>query len=657
MDVKPSSALAGLSASSGTNKIELTSLDQLNLKPQQNYRAKVVAELLSVPTSNANASTPAVRINQRESILQAAGQEAIEKLLQARPVELPSRSEGEKQWLLQIQGKLILISSSDQLKAGQELSLSLSQTSDNQTASLKFAPIQSVDTAKLIDALGRLSPTALDAALQNMAKLMPQQISLAGGLNQINALATDPESPQSTQISARIISQALEPLIFKSEQLAPLLAQISKMANPNLSNSQTLDGLQSLISKVASQPAEKQTAPAKTSNANTSPQAIEQNAAKLAQQLLQNSGLIMEQRLLQSNEGLSTLKQVLATQQLLSKGIPAHSGNAQTKQTTSPAQSTASTGSSPSTMLATTPATTPATTSSAALDTRMASISEALFKGETSAANTSSRKGFANDSTLLQGIKQALSSALQANKSTAPDINQPVSTDLKQQLLALLSQPPAGSKDANTKPETTVETALLRNAMDFPHLQSLINTDQGRAKAEAILQDQNLSTGQLLKLMASMLNRIQFNQLNSLYQGHTASADGNPTQTWLFELPIQHHNGQIHPFSLRLEHEKKQSKDQAHKENNKEKEWRLSLAFDLPGLGPLFIQAQLNDSRIQPSIWSENPETLKLIRDEQNVLRQQLENLGLTVEPIQCHSGMPRQDKRPIQHHFVDTRA
>lgn len=636
MDVKPSSSLAGLSANSGTNKIELTSLDQLNLKPQQNYRAKVVAEVLSVPTSNANASTPAVSINQRESILQAAGQEAIEKLLQARPVELPSRSEGEKQWLLQIQGKLILISSSDQLKAGQELSLSLSKASDSQAASLKFAPIQSVDTAKLIDALGRLSPTALDAALQNMAKLMPQQISLAGGLNQINALATNPESPQSTQISARIISQALEPLIFKSEQLAPLLAQISK---------------------VASQPAEKQMAPAKTSNANTSPQAIEQNAAKLAQQLLKNSGLIMEQRLLQSNEGLSTLKQVLATQQLLSQGVPAHSGNAQTKQTTSPAQSTASTGSSPSTMVATTPASTPATTSSAALDTRMASISEALFKGETSAANASSRKGFANDSTLLQGIKQALSSALQANKSTAPDINQPVSTDLKQQLLALLSQPPVGSKDANTKPETTVDTTLLRNAMDFPHLQSLINTDQGRAKAEAILQDQNLSTGQLLKLMASMLNRIQFNQLNSLYQGHTASADGNPTQTWLFELPIQHHNGQIHPFSLRLEHEKKQSKDQAHKENNKEKEWRLSLAFDLPGLGPLFIQAQLNDSRIQPSIWSKNPETLKLIRDEQNVLRQQLENLGLTVEPIQCHSGMPRQDKRPIQHHFVDTRA
>jgi murein DD-endopeptidase MepM/ murein hydrolase activator NlpD len=194
------------------------------------------------------------------------------------------------------------------------------------------------------------------------------------------------------------------------------------------------------------------------------------------------------------------------------------------------------------------------------------------------------------------------------------------------------------------------ESSLLFRPFDFPQLKHDI------AKVQASLSDQELSTGQVLKLLAGMLNRINFNQLNSLYQAQ-GGADPNLTQSWHFELPFLSAQ-QTHVASLRIDKEKHPSKEEKDDQGTeKETVWKLSLAFNFENLGPIFIEASIAPPVIKSKIWAENDQTQKLIAQEKNQFTKQLEGLGLTVEDIQCLHGKPNKAKTVVARGFVDIKA
>jgi len=241
--------------------------------------------------------------------------------------------------------------------------------------------------------------------------------------------------------------------------------------------------------------------------------------------------------------------------------------------------------------------------------------------------------------------------------------------DLKQRLLTLIhslqaldnkshlarhggsSSTPAAATQPNPTTNALSETKLLQEPFAFPHLQN-----EAITKASAQLADVELSTGQVLKLLAAMLNRIQFNQLNSLYQSQTGAAEPGIQQSWFFELPILLDNHQAQVFNLRIDQKQNQNKTKS-AQAQLENEWQIALAFDFPKLGSIYIQANLKPPALTTKIWATQNHALKLIERETRHLRQQLDKLNLDIGDIDCMLGQPKMNRAKIVRNLVDTRA
>ena len=195
-----------------------------------------------------------------------------------------------------------------------------------------------------------------------------------------------------------------------------------------------------------------------------------------------------------------------------------------------------------------------------------------------------------------------------------------------------------------------LETTLLNRPFDFPQF------DKGILKAQAILADQELTTGQMLKLIAGMLNRIQFNQANSLMQAQ-ANADSAATQSWNMELPYLHEQ-QIQTLQLRIDqHQTKQQKSKKD-QTEQQRSWTIELSFEFEGIGPLHIKAELAPPKLKTELWVANNETKDLITQEQELFVKRLRDAGLEVEQPTCRVGTPeRKHKAHIKQGLVDIHA
>ncbi|MBX9755856.1 MAG: flagellar hook-length control protein FliK, partial [Pseudomonadaceae bacterium] len=86
--------------------------------------------------------------------------------------------------------------------------------------------------------------------------------------------------------------------------------------------------------------------------------------------------------------------------------------------------------------------------------------------------------------------------------------------------------------------------------------------------------------------------------------------------------------------------------------------WRVELAFDLPPLGPLQVQAQLARGSVSSQLWAELPSTANLIASELNHLRERLTDAGLNVGELACRQGTPPQGQRTsLEQRWVDETA
>ena len=166
------------------------------------------------------------------------------------------------------------------------------------------------------------------------------------------------------------------------------------------------------------------------------------------------------------------------------------------------------------------------------------------------------------------------------------------------------------------------------------------------------------TVGQMLRLLAGMLNRITVNQLHSQALTARGGAEaGAPASTLLLDLPWLTPQHEPRLAQLRIE-QYPENKESDHKTPAAAvAEWRLSLAMDLDEAGPLHFDVALRQQSVSARVWAEKQSTLQRVNEELPLLRQSLTDLGLEVSDLECRRGTPQGSVTRLEHRLVDTRA
>jgi hypothetical protein len=165
----------------------------------------------------------------------------------------------------------------------------------------------------------------------------------------------------------------------------------------------------------------------------------------------------------------------------------------------------------------------------------------------------------------------------------------------------------------------------------------------------------------LLKLAAGAISRLQSHQLGGLEQTRM-NADGTQVTTWQLEIPMRHAHD-IVPLQVKVQREetpdREEAQDAAASEvREKEKLWRVELAFDLEPLGPLQVQAQLVAGSLSSQMWAEREGAAELISGELESLRTRLVACGLNVKELACNRGVPVHGTRTVlEQRWIDENA
>ena len=526
------------------------------------------------------------------------------------PKTIPTSENNE--WLLKLNGKLLLITSEKPLQLGQILSVKLNPS----TQTLSVLPPLTPQASPIQNPQSVLSShAAITLVLNAINQVMPRQVSLETGLTALETLSKQNDSQQ------------------VSNQAKLILLMLAKQAPT-----------QQLF-----------TAPEKTSTSTTTIETITNS--------LKNSGMFFESGTKQSPNAPNNLKlQILQIQQALNmkqninlsqvspSSLSAPTG---TPQNTSPEPNKSNTTSKSfnairAALLAKIQTTLEATSQTTQQET---------LKVKSQAATNNFISNTGSTPSPLSTLLNSISPSLNTNNSNSESLN--THNDLKGLLLsitaALKTTNPNIKQTERPYVEALAELDLLKNPFNFPHYANQ-TASLASSKAEALIADQQFTTGQLLKLIAGMLNRIQFNQLNSLYQSHSNSSDSNTVQSWFFELPVANPNNQLTTFDVRIDKEEdaqKQEKDDA----SQEIQWKLALSFKFEQLGAIYVQVTLTPPTISSTIWADHPDTLALINREKPYFQSKLTELGLEVGDISCQKGQPKQDKTRLDQSLVDIKA
>ncbi|WP_257900191.1 flagellar hook-length control protein FliK [Marinobacter sp. F4206] len=268
-------------------------------------------------------------------------------------------------------------------------------------------------------------------------------------------------------------------------------------------------------------------------------------------------------------------------------------------------------------------------------------------------SSTSLSPGSGNQEQPLQQIKQwiaesglfAESRLTQTPSATLPDLK----LALGRVITALLAQQGNGPEHfSRLTPLASPE--LVQAPLQFPQ-------PVGQASSPSSTNEPT-TVGQMLRLLAGMLNRITVNQLHS--QVLTARAGGDapaPVSTTLLELPWVTPQNEPRVAQLRLEQYPEDQRTTGQQHKTAAREWRLSLAMDLDEAGPLHFDVALRQQSVSARVWAEKQSTLRQVNEELPLLRRSLTDLGLEVTDLECRRGSPQGAATRLEHRLVDTRA
>jgi len=613
---------------------KVSDLKDLQLKPEQVYVAKVqqLARSQQQATESKASSTPT---NSTTGSTTSPSQTPL--TTKSASTQLSAEKQ-VNEWLLNLNGKLIKVSSEKALTPGQTLHLQLDPKSSSTTPSLLVNVINKLSTPESKGELNKLTSQATTQLVNAINKVLLKQVSLEKGitelkvlqealnlktlstnpqnntsqnslkqtvLNQLNLAGTSNEQPRSgpTQTSA---TQAPSSSSTK-EQTAPQPKSVEHARQINKFILQSLPKLSVLLDSM------------KTGTAN--------NSAQTIRSTLQQSGLFFESALPRLNDLSQLSKQIdHINKSLLNPSVQAPNTESLTTASSQKIQTAtlsdknkinkalnqiqalqesykASQHKSPQDKLS--------------FD-KLQQLT-ALLKGAENTPDTKDMKG------TLFSLSAALISSLRADKGTI-NIQEILSSGFSQD-------------------------DLLQTPFNFP----ILKNHQSK-NTESLLAKQEFTTGQLLKLLASMINRLQFNQLNSLYQSQSQSTESLNMQSWFFELPFLVSETQVNTFNLRLDKEEANQQEE-NSEKQQSIQWKLSLSFDFEELGPIYIQVNLTPPVVSSTIWADKEETLALVKKESAYLRARLKDLDLEVADIFCQKGQPKQQQAKLDRSLVDIKA
>ncbi len=216
-----------------------------------------------------------------------------------------------------------------------------------------------------------------------------------------------------------------------------------------------------------------------------------------------------------------------------------------------------------------------------------------------------------------EGLRQALLQSgpfLEARLAEAIGQGLPglAGPDLKAGLLGLLARLlglrlPTGSVEA--RPPTNESAPPLPGG----HPQA-----QARAAFSA-LDDPGETLRRLRQQVEGALARVQLVQLASL----PGEEDGR--RAWLLELPLRGGDDQVDVLALRIERESsgQGAEEAAH--------WQVTLALELPGLGPLEGRVGLREGVVSVRFQTPSADTAQFFAQHLSELQQRLRDAGLTV--------------------------
>jgi hypothetical protein len=166
------------------------------------------------------------------------------------------------------------------------------------------------------------------------------------------------------------------------------------------------------------------------------------------------------------------------------------------------------------------------------------------------------------------------------------------------------------------------ENRLLQANLD-PQLLAL----QAKGTAETLPDSSAKLLIGLLKHLDGAVARIQTHQLASLPQ-----EDGD-RQIWQFEIPIR--NGEkFDLFHIRI------GREDEGRASEQEAVWRLTLHMNLTELGPMRVQLRLQGEHLSTLIWSQKPDTNRLVHSRLSELRSAYEQRGLVVNQLEALVGV-----------------
>ncbi|NWN91676.1 flagellar hook-length control protein FliK [Marinobacter adhaerens] len=265
--------------------------------------------------------------------------------------------------------------------------------------------------------------------------------------------------------------------------------------------------------------------------------------------------------------------------------------------------------------------------------------------------------GAGSQNTSVQQVRQWIAESGLFAESRLSQSPSPALPDLKlaigRILTSLLAERGGDPTSAFNRLMPLASPELVQAPLQFPR-----STTSATPSANA----DPASTGQTLRLLAGMLNRITVNQLHSQILSARAGGEGPaPSSTMLLDLPWVTPQNEPGIAQLRIEQHTKHEEGSASKRNKAQaataSEWRLNLAIDLELAGALNFEVSLRHHEVSARVWAEKQETLKKVNEELPLLRRSLSELGLEVTNLESRRGSPSAPITKLEHRLVDTRA
>ncbi|MAR91375.1 MAG: hypothetical protein CML06_10940 [Pseudomonadales bacterium] len=173
---------------------------------------------------------------------------------------------------------------------------------------------------------------------------------------------------------------------------------------------------------------------------------------------------------------------------------------------------------------------------------------------------------------------------------------------------------------------------------------------QGRARLPAGSDMADALVSVLLKQVKGALARINLHQLASQPR---SQEPGAPPPLLSFELPILH-QGQVQVFQFRIE---QQEAEPEASQRQLGKRWVVQMAFDIEGLGPMLCQISMLGQNAGVTFWAKWEQTLQQTREHFAYLQEVLTDMGLRVDTLEGHLGIPPSEKAILHNQLVDIRT